>query len=67
MASQGMGVVSNKWFDRVLLSIHSLHVQTLMATDAQTPFLGTPLAPLKHAISLSLYIYIYIYTYAYDT
>ena len=25
----------------------SLHVQTLMLTDVQTPFLGTPLAPLK--------------------
>ena len=24
-----------------------LHVQTLMLTDAQTPFLGTPLVPLK--------------------
>ena len=41
--SQGMGVVISNWFDRV-----SLHVQTLMLTDVQTPFLGTPLAPLKH-------------------
>ena len=39
-----MGVVSNKWFDSVLLN--SLHVQTLMLTDVRTPFLGTPLVPL---------------------
>ena len=40
-----MGVVSNNWFDRVLLSISS-HVQTLMLIGVQTPFLGTPLVPL---------------------
>ena len=43
--SQGMGVVNNDWCDSVLLN--SLHVQTLMLTDFQTPFLGTPLVPLK--------------------
>ena len=32
-----MGVVSNKWLDR----------EGLMLTDVQTPFLGTPLVPLK--------------------
>ena len=40
-----MGVVCNNWFARVLLSI--LHVQALMSTDVQTPFLGTLLVPLK--------------------
>ena len=44
--SQGMGVVSNKWLDCVLLSFY-VHVQTLMLTDAQTPFLGAPLVPLE--------------------
>ena len=37
-----MGVASNNWFDRVLLS-----VQTRMLTDVQTPFPGTPLVPPK--------------------
>ena len=41
-----MGVVGDNWFDGVSLS-NSLQVQTLMLTDAQTPFLGTPLAPLR--------------------
>ena len=41
-----MGVVSNQWFDRVL-TFNSLQVQTLLLTDVQTPFLGTPLAHLK--------------------
>ena len=39
-----MGVVSNNWFD--CFTLDYLHVQTLMLTDDQTPFLGTPLAPL---------------------
>ena len=47
-----MGVVSGNWFDRVLLSI--LYVETLMLTDAQTPFLGTPLVPLKLACRAKL-------------
>ena len=45
MGSQGMGVISNNWFDSVLPSIHD--VQTLMLTDIRTPFLGTPFFPLK--------------------
>ena len=36
-----MGVVSNNRFDGVLLSIIYMF-KTLMLTDAQTPFLGTP-------------------------
>ena len=52
--SQGMGVVRNNWL-LLCFIIHSLHVQTLMLTNVQTPFLGTPLVPLKH-----IYIYIYI-------
>ena len=40
-----MGVVSNDWFDRVLLN--SLHARALMLTDVQTLFLGTPLVPLQ--------------------
>ena len=44
-----MGVISNDWFDRVLLD--SKHVQTLKLTDVQTPFLG-PLVPLKGIGSL---------------
>ena len=41
-----MGVVSNNWFDCVILSV--LHmIQTLMLTDVQTSFLGeTPLGSL---------------------
>ena len=50
--------------------------QTLTWTDVQTPFLGTPLAPLeqywycmKHSYIISncilLYAYIYSYTYTY--
>ena len=39
--SQGVGVVSNSWLDRGLLSI--LHVQSPRLTDVQTPFLRTPL------------------------
>ena len=38
-----MGVVSSNWFDRVF-ALNSLHVQILALTDAQTPFLGTPLS-----------------------
>ena len=37
-----MRVVSNNWFDSVLLSI--LHV-CKPSTDVQNPFLGTPLLP----------------------
>ena len=47
--SQGMGVVSNNRHDRVLLPIR-LYIQTLMLTDAPTPFLGTPLVPLRISI-----------------
>ena len=47
--SQGIGAVSDNRFDRVLLPI-CLHLQTLMLTDAQTPFLGTPLVPLKRGL-----------------
>ena len=39
--SQGMGVVSNSWFDCVL-SLNSLHVQTTVLTGVQAPFLGIP-------------------------
>ena len=43
-----MGVVSDNWLDRVLLStIYMLKFQTLTLTDVQAHFLGTPLAPLK--------------------
>ena len=42
--SQGMGVVSNSWFDRVLLS-NTCPVSTLMLTDVQAPYLGTPAVP----------------------
>ena len=38
-----MGLVSSNWFD----TLDMLHVQILMLTDVQTPFLGTPLVPLK--------------------
>ena len=38
-------VAGNNWLDRVLLS-DLLHVQTLMLTDVQTAFLGTPSVPL---------------------
>ena len=41
-----MGVVSSSWIDRVFI-LSSLHVQTLMSTDVQSPFLGTPLVTLK--------------------
>ena len=41
-----MGIASNNWFDRVL-TLNSLHVQTLVLTHVQTPFLGTPLVPLQ--------------------
>ena len=30
--------------------LHSLCVQTLMLTDAQTPFLETPLVPLQNEV-----------------
>ena len=32
---------------RLCSTLNSLHAQTLMLTDAQNPFLGTPLAPLE--------------------
>ena len=44
-----MGVVSNNWFD--CFTLDSLHVQTPMLTDVQTPFLETPLLPLKMLIA----------------
>ena len=47
--SQGIGVVSNSWLDRVLLAIP--YVKTLMSTDVQAPLLGTPLVPLKPIIA----------------
>ena len=72
-----MGVVSNNCFDCVLLN--SLHVRTLMLTDVQTPFLGTPLIPFKilsaffspllirmlgsFCIYLHLYLYLYLFLY----
>ena len=41
-----MGVVSDSWLDRVLLSFSS-RAQALAMTDVQTPrSFGTPLAPL---------------------
>ena len=43
-ASQGMEVVNDNWLDRVVLSI------IYMLTDAQNPFLGTPLVPLKSTL-----------------
>ena len=33
-----------------------LHVQTLTLTDAQTPFLGTPLVPLKERNLVSIFV-----------
>ena len=60
--SQGMGVVNKQlawsWF-----TLKSLHVQTLTLTDAQAPFLGTPLVPLTPTIPHSFKHYIYIYIY----
>ena len=51
--SQGMGVVSNNCFDRVLLSI--LHIFKPSCRPVfEPPILGTPSVPL-------IYIYIYIY------
>ena len=41
-----MGVVSNNWFDCVF-TFNYLHVQTLVLTDVQTPFLGTFFVPLN--------------------
>ena len=40
--SQGMGVVSNNWFD--CGSLNSFNVQTLMLTDVQTPLPWDPLS-----------------------
>ena len=34
-----------------MFALNSLHVQTLMSTDAQTPFLETPLVPLRPLVS----------------
>ena len=39
-----MGVASYNWLARATLN--SLHARTLVLTDVQTPFLGTPLVPL---------------------
>ena len=71
-----MGVVGDNWFDCVF-ALDSLHVQTLTLTDAQTPFLRTPILPLSMSLAVELrvalraeearaekqdiYIYIYIY------
>ena len=43
-----MGVVNSSWFDRVLFSVLYM-IQNIILTDVQTPFLGTPLVPLKTA------------------
>ena len=72
-------LISNSWFDRV--GLNYLYVQTLALTDAQTPFLGTPLVPLRltaKALQLGaerretavveqglIYMYTYIYIYIY--
>ena len=47
-----MGVVSNDRFGSVLnrFVVSPLPARTLMPTDVQTPFLGTPLLPLKNWI-----------------
>ena len=48
-----MGVVSNNLFDRVftqLLTIYTINI--FMLTDAQAPFIGNPLVPLKPWTSL---------------
>lgn len=47
-----MGVVNSSWFDRVLLSIPYMF-RTLMLTDVQAPFLGTPVVPLNPPIRIS--------------
>ena len=47
MGSQGIWIVSNEQLVLLCFALSSLHVQTLMLTDVQTPFLGTPLVPLK--------------------
>ena len=44
-----MGVVSNSWFDCVFI-LNSLYIQALKLTDVQTPFLRTPLVPLKKVV-----------------
>ena len=41
-----MGVVSNPWSDRALLSILYMFKPSCL-TDVHTPFLGTPLVPLE--------------------
>ena len=44
-----MGVVSKNCFHRFLHQFFAaLHAQTLVLTDVQTPFLGTPLVPLNN-------------------
>ena len=42
---QECGVASDHWF--ACFTLDSSHVRTLVLTDVQTPFLGTPLFPLK--------------------
>ena len=44
--SQGVGGRKQRPV-RLCFALDSLHVQILMLTDVQTPFLGTPLLPLK--------------------
>ena len=41
-----MGLASNNGVSSCF-TLNSLHSQTLMSTDVQTPFLGTPLVPLR--------------------
>ena len=64
-----MGVASNNWFDCALLS-NTSHVQTLTLADVQTPFLGTPVVPLKpmapcHQTLVTTYDYTIIRLYYY--
>ena len=81
--SQGMGVAINNWFDRVLLIHHvkpgsnphcdhvltpcQTDVETLMSTDVQSTFLGTPIENIisKYCQRTTICIYIYIYVYIY--
>ena len=51
--SHFLGVVSNSWYYCVF-TLNSSHVRTLMLADVQTPFLGTPLAPLKNTSSCNI-------------
>ena len=57
---QGMGVVSTNWFDRVLPSPLYMLRKTLKSTDVQSPFLGTPLVPLRMWAAVRLLIWLLI-------